>query len=701
MNKRVLITSSLIVLFFIGSTFAVEVGYVYNSKSKIDSNVIGIFNELGLNVDYLQVNNLPSDISKYNFLYVGDEYVNPNISLTNYNFIISNRYLGEKTGITDRGGISIMTSTETPKVTFDSKNLAVYIVSKDNSGIYIPYYFLSNKHKAFSVEEYAGTYSTSSGNFGDVISFVNKSSVLENGKVANGNICFFGIIKSAYWTDDAKKLFKDCVGFVNVKSDNSPNNTQTITCSSNSDCGISGYLSDDFCSENDVFTTYIDYRCVNSGTSTSYCSNTTTNELVEECSDFCVSGECQSFKCTNEDQCDDYDATTQDICLNPLTKNSECVNLPYFIQCRLDFDCNDNNLSTIDTCINPSTKESSCVHNIYHIRCSNDSDCNDNNALTIDSCSNPGKFLSSCVHNIYHIRCSKDSDCNDNNALTIDSCSNPGQANSSCSFLTINNISYIKIVSLTAIPDKRSVRLNFNVEVFGSNSIKGYYFSNNKINWDFVNNNESFYVFGNLTPNTNYTFFMKAVDNLDISSSEFNVSVATLIDNGSNTGNNTNGTGNNNTGNGNNSSSNQTPEDNGNGGGGGGGSAGSSTSAGSLSNRASSGGICVTKWSCTEWSSCKDSKQTRNCYYPPDFCTPKQEKPIETQDCVEPVISEEVEVNNSSEDEINSGFSITGGVIGALKSPISWVIIFLVLVAGAYSYLRFRSGAFLLKKFWK
>ena len=680
----------LFLIILTSSVFAGDVAYIYNSKSKIDSNVISVFNELGIGVDYFQINSLPKDFSKYDFIYVGDEYFNKEIPVSKYNSIISNPYLGEKSGITDKTGVSIMTSTETPRVTLNGSNVKIYIVSKNSRGIYIPYYFLSDKHKAFSSRGYAGTYSTSSGNFGDVISFIDKNSLLENGKISKGNICFFGISKSTYWTSDAKKLFKDCVGFVSQSSSqvnitNSTNITNppiSIICSNDLDCGVSGYNGFDFCSGKDILNTFISFKCENPGTSSSFCSSQTTNELVGNCSDFCVEGDCQSFKCVDDEQCNDNDGTTKDVCMKPSTKDAVCFNIPYFIQCRTDLDCNDNNKSTEDFCVNPSTKESSCVHNIYHIRCSKDSDFDDSYALTSDSCANPGLFISSCVYNIFNIRCSKDSDCDDSDALTSDSCANPGQINSSCMFSTISNISYVKIVSLSAVPSSTSVKLDFSVETFGSSEIKGYYFSIDKDNWTFVSSNESSYVFDNLLPLTEYTFFMRAVDNLEVSSSEVNVSVSTLdaINSGNNGGSGGNSGG------------------GGSGGGNSGGGSGGSGNSGLISTSStqslkgfSSGGICVTKWSCTEWSSCIDGKQSRNCYYPPSFCAPKADKPAELRDCE--VVEENInsDLSEVEESSIKQGSSITGGVVGVLNKPLIWVSLFLIIIAGIYLYVRFRK----------
>ncbi len=62
-----------------------------------------------------------------------------------------------------------------------------------------------------------------------------------------------------------------------------------INCSQNSDCGINGYIGNDFCSANNVSRSYISFICNNAGTSQSYCTNQTTTNTINVCS----TGSCQ------------------------------------------------------------------------------------------------------------------------------------------------------------------------------------------------------------------------------------------------------------------------------------------------------------------------------------------------------------------------------------------------------------------------
>ena len=246
-----------------------DVAYIYNNKMMIDKNVINVFSNLSLKTDLININNISNiNLSKYKFIFIGDEYFNKMINLNDYNLILANHYLGEQAGITDKMGVSTLASIDTLKVTFNKSNLAVYSAAKDSSGMSLSYYFLGKDHKANVTQTYAGTYSVSSGNAGDVVSFVQKGSILENSKTAFGNICFFGISMSDYWTNDSKNLLKDCVLFVNVPAPiiNNTNSTNiSVTCNNSI-----------MCDDKNINTTDV---CVNSGKNNSYCSNNLVPEV--------------------------------------------------------------------------------------------------------------------------------------------------------------------------------------------------------------------------------------------------------------------------------------------------------------------------------------------------------------------------------------------------------------------------------------
>ena len=289
MNKKLGFIGIVLVLLLISFVSASKVGYIYRSKSRIDFKVVDVFTEMGLKTDFISENNL-QNLSQYNFIYVGDESFTKVIPIEDYNSLVSNYYLGEKSGITDSDGISKLASRHNLNVNIYGKLLPVYTEFVDERGIAIPYYFLDDDNKADGFKRYVGTDTTSSGNpFGDVISFGEKGLTLENGKINKGYICFFGIVKSQYWTEEARDLLKECVNFVNK-----PLNVVEPVIICNNDFQ---------CNDNNIKT--ID-KCLNSGTTFSSCSN----DLV---------------RCNINSDCDDRNSSTEDVCLNSGLINSICV----------------------------------------------------------------------------------------------------------------------------------------------------------------------------------------------------------------------------------------------------------------------------------------------------------------------------------------------------------------------------------------
>ncbi len=72
---------------------------------------------------------------------------------------------------------------------------------------------------------------------------------------------------------------------------------EEIICSSNSDCGTSGYTGYVSCQNNDVWQNYIKYTCNNPGKSSSYCWHSIIYKLKEDCLGGCTAGRCKIKVC--------------------------------------------------------------------------------------------------------------------------------------------------------------------------------------------------------------------------------------------------------------------------------------------------------------------------------------------------------------------------------------------------------------------
>ncbi|MDP2925890.1 MAG: hypothetical protein Q8N99_05965 [Nanoarchaeota archaeon] len=672
MKKKLLnILCFFCLIFAVNSVIASgDVAYIY--KSKVDYNIINYFNDINLKTDLIKENNVPNDLSSYKLVYVGDENILKDINIEKYPSVITNYYIGRRIGLTDDDGISLLGSLKPLKVKVNNKEILVYTAVKDKRGYVLPYYFLDDSNKAKVLKKYAGTLSTSSGyDFGDVISYGKEGDVLDNGRALEQPLCFFGIVKSDYWTDDAKKLFGECVKYVYDYS--VPiNDTNESICKINSDCGESKIIGNSVCINNSVYKNILSYNCNNPNTLSSFCTNKTKLQLSEECSDYCENGYCNYFECEKIDDCNDNNPNTEDTCINPSTKQSSCSFIS--ISCFDSSLCNDNNPNTEDTCISPGTGDSECKHEI--IKCLNDLACNDNNPNTEDTCITPGTSLSTCTHTtlLITIACYNNSGCNDNNPNTEDKCISPGTGDSECKHETIidYNLSLINVVHISASATTNSVTLSFSTEPDNSSLIKNFEVSKGNVFWDVLGPNISSYTYSELTPSTDYIFFARVVDINDVYSDAFNLSARTL-DLAVN------------------------PPSGGSGGGGGAGGIG--------------GSVCTTKWACGEWGECINGKQTRNCSYPINFCEPIGDKPKNIQECIPKVTivsdtasydaaynisdkkTNEYEFTDSQEPNLNEDkkntFPITGAAIldATLKYP--WIgLIILAIIAGIYLYYK-------------
>ena len=274
-----------------------DVAYIYKSKAQVDENIVEVFEDLGLSVELIDETKLPSDFSSYKFMFIGDERLRNVEKLPIYDVptIVTNYYFGEEFGLTDRDGISKLASNAPLSVRKGNKIIQVYTKATYN-GISIPYYYLANENKVPEMESVAVTYTGNSFDLGDVISYVGSGTFLLNGESAGKNICFFGIVESSYWTDEARELFEDCIDFVGV------------ACSSNLECPAQDYGSP-YCYGDDVYSDTQVFECMNPGSFTSQCVDDIVKTLVKECEGTCQNGNCICRDQDNDsyDECDKGD----------------------------------------------------------------------------------------------------------------------------------------------------------------------------------------------------------------------------------------------------------------------------------------------------------------------------------------------------------------------------------------------------------
>ena len=271
-----------------------------------------------------------------------------------------------------------------------------------------------------------------------------------------------------------------------------------IACSTNAQCGTNAWVGINFCNVNNIWGTFRAFTCNNAGTPQSSCSLQDANQLKTACSSgqLCNNATCVTPICSTNTQCDDNNALTNDICMNPGTITSSCTHTPVPITCSQNLDCGPTQYSDTNMCImytgsdankmsdkiihenivpmcsNPGTPESSCTdtYGIIEevvatcpygclngacksapIACSNNTQCNDNNASTTDTCINSGTVNSYCQNIKPAIVCSTNTQCGTNGFVGTKSCSglnllqsyrtytcvSPGTASSSCKYAEV------------------------------------------------------------------------------------------------------------------------------------------------------------------------------------------------------------------------------------------------------------------------
>ncbi len=497
MGKKSGITNSMLVLFavlslfaLISSVFAADVAYIYRKNYAIDPRVIQSFQDQGLTIDKIQEDHLPANFASYRLIYIGDEFFHnaAKIPIAKFPTIVSSFYHGPQWGITGPQGVSQLASTSPLHVIKNNQMIQVYTRAQDGQGVGLPYYFLDQQNKIPTFTTVANTETTSSGEkFGDVIAIQRAGAELANHLHSGGNVCFFGITKSKFWTPEAKELFQDCTNFV------------LATCTSNAQCNPPT-TSAPFCQGNDVYVSKSNPFCQNPGSQNSRCVSQDQLQLVQHCAFNCTNGQCGEGnediglidfpRAVNKIRIETDDATISDSRLQCNQKYKISVTAKNLGQVAenvtfsstigtLTFDHLDiKNFAPGDTSLKTKTVNITLAQGWYNITidavvdrdidrnnnqvkrqvfvacsqatilCSSDASCNDQNPLTFDECSNPGTPASQCKNTI--IACASNTDCGTSGFIGQEYCvgtsivknfqtaicQNPGTKNAACSSST-------------------------------------------------------------------------------------------------------------------------------------------------------------------------------------------------------------------------------------------------------------------------
>ncbi len=284
-KKRETILFSLVFILFIGfcaSVSAGDVAYIYSKSFRIDDNIVNAIKNLGFTVDLIQENNIPSNLNNYKFIFVGDESFRDEkkVPVNKYPAIVVNYYHATEWGLADQEGVSLLAQNSPLSVRKDGRLIPAYTRAYASDGTALPYYYLDMEDKAPVLKDVAFTETTSSGSkFGTVIATADAGSIMANGKVQAGKLCFFGIVESDYWTTGSKNLFNECVGFVSSQ------------CTTDNECSNQVINGTPFCHEGDVYQQVTLNKCVIQN-NVGRCMPQNNSVLVEECQFGCNDGMC-------------------------------------------------------------------------------------------------------------------------------------------------------------------------------------------------------------------------------------------------------------------------------------------------------------------------------------------------------------------------------------------------------------------------
>jgi hypothetical protein len=293
----------------------------------------------------------------------------------------------------------------------------------------------------------------------------------------------------------------DVCDFVNNRKGGSggddDDDDEEITCSSNSDCGTDSFIGNKTCSDSNVVQTYKSFTCINPNKEDSTCSSKTETKIIEACQFGCSEGKCAAppIKCSSNSDCNDNNASTEDVCHNAGQAASYCTNEK--ITCFANSDCgldgfiDGKSCSNLDvtqvyktfTCTNPGKAASACssqqetkviqtcsdvcvLGECKDIACYSDSECGLTGFIGEPFCFFNSIFknyqTSKCIaaglpsslcsitstnQSTFEcqyactggacIRCDSDEDCDDNDLNTEDKCILPGTALSDCTHTPI------------------------------------------------------------------------------------------------------------------------------------------------------------------------------------------------------------------------------------------------------------------------
>ena len=205
--KRVMLVFVLGILLVSFASATTNVAYILRNPQRADAGFVEAFEEMGMNVELIRDTDIKeTDFSQYSLIFIGDTRLRnvKYIPVDKFPSVIANKYYARLFGLMSRGGISKLAANQPLKVQKNGDIVEAYTdakLKKTRTGV--PYYYIPEKYKEENMESIATTVQINKRKIGDVVSY----STSEAGK------CFFGIVKTEFWTEESRELFRQCVDF--------------------------------------------------------------------------------------------------------------------------------------------------------------------------------------------------------------------------------------------------------------------------------------------------------------------------------------------------------------------------------------------------------------------------------------------------------------------------------------------------------
>ena len=183
-----------------------KIAYILKDITRPDKGFLQAFSEMNLTLVLIDDNQIKNtNFSNYRAVFIGDQPLKDTRYIPEMPAILANKFYAKDFGFISRGTIVQLASNSILRIHEDSEKVNIYNLSAFKlGGPNLFYYYIPYRNRNENLSIIATTTGGSESRRGSVIAYLSE----ENKK------CFFGIVKTQFWTNDSREFFKDCINFV-------------------------------------------------------------------------------------------------------------------------------------------------------------------------------------------------------------------------------------------------------------------------------------------------------------------------------------------------------------------------------------------------------------------------------------------------------------------------------------------------------